>query len=1662
VKKKLLALLLVLVMIFSMAGTAFAEDVLLIAPAPSVPKVEEGSIVILHTNDIHTYIDGEIRYSDVAALKTYYESLGAIVILVDAGDAIQGTAYGSMDKGKTIIDLMNATGYDVATLGNHEFDYGMEGAMNAIEWAEFPYTSANFYHEVDGVAGETVLKPYEIVDLGFLKIAFVGITTPETFTKSTPAYFQDGNGNYIYGIAGGEDGSALYAAVQKALDAAAAEADIVIGLAHLGDDPASQPWTSEEVIANTTGFDIVIDGHSHSTVIGKEVTDKAGNIVTLSQTGEYLGGIGVLMPNEDHTTDAYLLDSEFIGNLELTPDAEVKAIEDAWIAEIDTQLGVVIGTIDDTLDNYDAEGKRLVRSQETNTGDFAADALYYLFDNMGLDVDVAIMNGGGVRNKAITGELSYKTMKEIHTFGNVACLQTITGQQLLDALEWGSRDVGSAECGGFLHVSGIKYTINTAIPSTVQKDEKGVWTGGPTGAYRVTDVKILQNGEYVDLDLTAKYNLAGYNYTLRDLGDGFAMFDGAVNVLDYVMEDYMVLANYVQSFPADGGAASYVVAKGDTLWGIASNLLGHGAKWSTIYEANKAIISNPSLIFIGQELTIPGASSLPKVTGYAEPQGRITIINESPVLSTLPAVEEGDTVVLYTNDTHTYIDGDIRFSHVAALKEYYEILGANVVLVDAGDAIQGTAYGSMDKGETIIKLMNAAGYDLATLGNHEFDYGMEGRIKVTDEWAEFPYVSANFYHEVDGAVGDSVLDPYLVLDLDGLKIAFVGVTTPESFTKSTPAYFQDENGNYIYGIAGGEDGSALYAAVQTAVDAAAEEADYVVVVGHLGDDLSSQPWTSEEVIANTTGIDVFIDGHSHSTVEKKEVADKNGDTVYLTQTGEYLGAIGVMIVDEESQFTLVTAEDLVGLTPDAAVKAIEDAWITEIDTQLGQVIGSTTVTLDNYDVNGNRLVRIQETNTGDFAADALYYLFDNMGLDVDFAIMNGGGIRNTAVTGELSYKTMKEIHTFGNVACLQTITGQQILDALEWGARQAPDVQVGGFLHVSGLKYTIDANIESTVQQDDKGVWIGAPTGEYRVKDVMVLNNETNEWEPLDLEAKYNLAGYNYTLRDLGDGFAMFDGAVNVLDYVMEDYMVLANYVQSFPVDEATGLPTIKDIYTDVNGEGRITIIAKEAEEQTKITVGGLTNNVWTTKYGNLYCDCPASKFAEMGYTWGDLVTVKFLNQELVLPVIPTYSYVDTGKAAIIMEKTETGAPTGYLSFAINMGNFTEAFGIATKQTDADGNWWWTANEGVTFPIEITFEMHEQGGYMAEYILRDLTRTNVREDYAGLTDEEFANFRAVATTGMGEGVLYRSSSPINPELGRNAYADAAIEAAGVKTIINLADNAEDAAGYEGFADTYYSAQNVIYLCLGVDFAAADFQSGLANGLRFMAANEGPYLVHCTEGKDRAGFVDALLECFMGATYEEVVADYMVTYYNYYGVEPGTDKYTAIANSNIIKSLQAAFGVTDLAAADLKAEATEYLAAIGLTEAEIAALAANLSNAPAEPEEPEQPEEPAAPNAAYVGDWTVHGFSLDGTQSTFTGVVGQVFTFTENQVIYTISGANAGTWNYVAEETDNQNGSVKFTLSGPSDDVWFFADQADGTLLIYDAGLMCYYHCSKAV
>ena len=511
---------------------------------------DKADVTILYTNDVHTYIDNKSpkpTYAAIAALKKSIEDTGRDVLLVDAGDHIQGTAYGSMDDGATIIELMNEAGYDLATPGNHEFDYGMARAKAVLREADFPYVSCNW---VDLRTGFNVLPSVKFFFVGGRKIAFVGVTTPETFTKSTPAYFMnDAQTKYIYDILGGEDGQKLYDAVQKAIDKAEFwGADTIIGLGHLGVDPSSSPWTSEEVIAHTHGFTAFIDGHSHTVMANKQVTDASGKAVTLTQTGSYFKNIGKMTVGADGTITTELIDT-YEGL-----DAAVAATASNWISAVDDMLGEEIAVGDTKFYiNDPATGKRRIRSAETNLGDFVADGIYTYFNEVEkLHCDVAIMNGGGIRADVPAGDWTFKTCKQVSPFGNVACLMSVTGKQIQDALEFAARFAGAEgkKNGGFLQVAGATYEIHTDIPNTVQTDDKNVWIGSATGTPRVQNVKIYDraNGTYVPLDENKTYALAGMNYTLRNLGDGFAMFDGAELIKDYVSEDYLVMSTYAMTF----------------------------------------------------------------------------------------------------------------------------------------------------------------------------------------------------------------------------------------------------------------------------------------------------------------------------------------------------------------------------------------------------------------------------------------------------------------------------------------------------------------------------------------------------------------------------------------------------------------------------------------------------------------------------------------------------------------------------------------------------------------------------------------------------------------------------------------------------------------------------------------------------------------------------------------------------------------------------------------------------------------------------------------------------------------------------------------------------------------------------------------------------------
>ena len=560
----------------------------------------------------------------------------------------------------------------------------------------------------------------------------------------------------------------------------------------------------------------------------------------------------------------------------------------------------------------------------------------------------------------------------------------------------------------------------------------------------------------------------------------------------------------------------------------------------------------------------------------------------APAASACWTGEKSEVTILYTNDVHTYIDKqapELTYAAIAALKQSYQNAGKKVLLVDAGDHVQGTAYGSMDQGASIIELMNAAGYDAATPGNHEFDYGMD-RAKELMRDADFPYLSCNW---VDLRTNLRVLPEIKVFVRGGVRIAFVGITTPETFTKSTPAYFMNKTQTkYIYDILGGEDGQKLYSAVQKAVDKAKCLADVVIGLGHLGVDPSSSPWTSEEVIAHTTGFDAFIDGHSHTVMENKQVADASGRLVTLTQTGSYFANVGEMTIAPDGTIStrLVSTYD----QEDVAVAAEQAAWVNTVDDMLGEKIAVADTKFYITDpATGKRRIRSGETNLGDFVADGIYTYFNEVEkLHCDIAIMNGGGIRSDEDAGYWTFKTCQQVSPFGNVACLMSVTGNQIQDALEFAARfaGAEGKENGGFLQVAGATYEIRTDIPNTVQTDDKNVWIGSATGTPRVQNVKIYDRHTGTYEPLDPAKTYALAGMNYTLRNLGDGFAMFDGAELIKDYVSEDYLVMSTYAMTFGGVDAEGLPHLSSAnsvlaeypgylldYENPYGAGRISIL---------------------------------------------------------------------------------------------------------------------------------------------------------------------------------------------------------------------------------------------------------------------------------------------------------------------------------------------------------------------------------------------------------------------------------------------------------------------------------------------------------
>jgi len=509
-----------------------------------LPDIPEEPIVIVYENDVHCAVEG---YAQLAAVRDSIMKETPYVSTVSCGDFVQGGLVGNISQGEYIVDIMNRVGYDVVTLGNHEFDYGMEQLFRLTERLNATAVCANLR---DLRMERSVFAPYHIIRYGQTDVAFVGLLTTSTPTSTSPLTYQDEEGNIIYTFMKEE----FYHHAQQQIDAARAKgADYVVVLSHLGDIPDEDNPTSLTFIAQTTGVDVVLDGHSHSVIPDTLIMNATGNPVQLSSTGTEFQHIGLLSIGTDGKVSTRLIPTEGQeGNTEI--QTYVDEIKDKVF-----ENGMkTVGKNTVTLNATDEEGNRLVRLQEMPLGNLCADAFCHV-----LGTDVALINGGGIRTDMPLGEVTYNDLLAIFPFGNTACTATLSGQQLADALEVAVRLLPE-ENGSFMQVSGMRFMVNPQLPSPVVLGNDGLFSHvSPAAPRRVSHIHIRckESGEYLPLDPKRIYTLASFDYVLKELGsDGMLRY--ATLTKDNLGLDAEILATYIGQYLGGTIGAPYDKVEG--------------------------------------------------------------------------------------------------------------------------------------------------------------------------------------------------------------------------------------------------------------------------------------------------------------------------------------------------------------------------------------------------------------------------------------------------------------------------------------------------------------------------------------------------------------------------------------------------------------------------------------------------------------------------------------------------------------------------------------------------------------------------------------------------------------------------------------------------------------------------------------------------------------------------------------------------------------------------------------------------------------------------------------------------------------------------------------------------------------------------------------------
>ena len=1059
-------------------------------PKRELQETLSDDIIIIHTNDVHCGVQDKIGYDGLMLYKKYLKTKYKHVLLVDAGDHIQGGTIGQITNGEAIIDIMNKVGYDAVTLGNHEFDYGIKQLETCASKLNAGYVSSNFCYRKNKTV---IYPPYKIVEAGSKKIAFIGVATPQTLTKTSLITILDDESKPLYHFMTDNNSQELYTAVQKHIDEIRNnnKADYIIILAHLGvGGDALEENTSAGLLHNLKGVNALIDGHTHL-VYTYYTKDKEDKNILYAQTGTKLEYMGILkiatngVITQENINKTIEEASKVAPSLNFTRsknnvwvDKEISEYIESIYANFSDILNTVIGRTDFPLNVYrygesKESSEQMSRSAENGLCDLVTDAMRYFGE-----ADVTIMNAGSVRENIDVGDITYQEVINTMPFSNDVLVKNISGQDILDALEFGVKILPGIT-SRFPQVSGITYKIDMTLNTTVEvdKDENFVKVNGQR---RVYDVKV--NGNAIKAN---KYYTIASNSFILGGGDGYSMFKNAPEVKTAVGVDNEVLLKYIN----------------DTLNG-----------------------------------TVP--------TEYSQTGSRI--------MKTYGDVTKKKEIkIIHTNDVHCGVQDSIGYDGLMYFKKKLQAEYQNVLLVDAGDHIQGGTMGLITNGMAIIDIMNKVGYDVATLGNHEFDYQIP-QLEECAKALKCGYISCNFCERKTKT--NSVYPATKMIEIGEKKIGFIGVATPQTLSKTYLITVKDDDGGLKYDFLTENKSKELHDRVQSHVtELKAQGANYVIIVAHLGiGGDAEEENTSEGLLKSLENVNVLIDGHTH-LVYYNTTSDKNGNQVHFAQEGTKLTNVGVFTIYEDGR---ITHEDIESITYDKIlatesynltrnkkeqwvdmnmylyIKSIEDSYS---DT-LNQVVGHTDFPLNVYKnaaeskQSHEQMSRTSENTLCNLVSDAMRHFGE-----ADVTIMNAGSVREDINVGDITYQEVINTMPFSNDVLVKNITGQNIIDALEYGVRLLPET-TSRFPQVSGLTYKIDMSINSSVVLDKNEIFVSVG-GQRRVYDVKLDDGTT-----VDPDKYYTISSNSFILGG-GDGYSMFTNAELIKTAIGVDNEVLLKYI---------------------------------------------------------------------------------------------------------------------------------------------------------------------------------------------------------------------------------------------------------------------------------------------------------------------------------------------------------------------------------------------------------------------------------------------------------------------------------------------------------------------------------------